>query len=83
MVYSNPSQAELWKLDRKEILGKNIYTILPKLSEEIFGDKVLESLSRNEIVEVKWIDINTSRIVNSTIFPSPDGIAMLSKIALR
>jgi PAS domain-containing protein len=81
ITYANPSQAALWKLNRKEMINKNIYEIIPRLAERLFDDRILEALSKNEITEVNWKIIETDQLVNSTIFPSPEGFAMVSRIA--
>jgi hypothetical protein len=41
---------------------------------------VLEALSRNEIVDINWKKPETAQIINSTIFPSIECVAMLSRI---
>ena len=81
IAYANPSQATLWNLNRNNMIGKNIYELVPKLSDRIFDDQVLDALSRDEIVNVEWMSTKTNQTMNSIIFPSIEGIAMVSRTA--
>jgi PAS domain S-box-containing protein len=79
ITYANPAFGELFDVKVSEIIGKNIWKILPKDVEEVVHDKVVETVEKKEITLFEWEGVFSGRWWETTIYPSEKGITAITK----
>ena len=80
ITHVNRSQVNIFSIDPDKLIGKNIYEIDPKIAENIFSEEILEAVARKEITSCEWEDIYKTNLWRTTIFPSTDGVTMISRV---
>jgi len=79
ITHVNSSKVHIFNIDPDKLIGKNIYEIDPKIAENIFSEEILEAVARKEITSCEWEDIYKTNLWRTTIFPSTDGVTMISR----
>jgi PAS domain S-box-containing protein len=79
VTHVNSSQYFLFGLEPAKLSGKNIYAIAQQSAENIFEERILEAITKKEIVNLEWEDAKTLDLWYTTFFPAVDGIVMINK----
>jgi PAS domain S-box-containing protein len=82
IVYVNNSQAVILNSKPSQIIGKNIYEVAPQIAQKILNQKILKTITRQEITSVEWQSVYNTDLWRTTIFPADDGIAMISRAVM-
>ncbi len=79
-LYINKTAAKDFGFPPKEIIGKNIWKMFPKLAGTIVEKSYSEAMEKRETRRFEWKTVYTHGMFKEfTVFPSADGVTVYSK----
>jgi PAS domain S-box-containing protein len=79
ITYANQAFAEVFGLETSQMIGKNIWTLLPKAAGTIIYKKVKESIEKKEVLNFEWEGIYAKKFWETTLYPSNKSITIITK----
>ena len=79
ITYVNQAYADIYGLDASEMIGKNVWVLLPKMVNSIVYEKVMEAMKTRTFQRFEWQGIYADKFWETTLFCSDKGITAISK----
>jgi len=79
ITYVNQAYAGIYGLDASEMIGKNVWVLLPKMVNSIVYEKVMEAMKTRTFQHFEWQGIYADKFWETTLFCSDKGITAISK----
>lgn len=79
VTYANQAFADILGLKVPEVLGKNLWAIMPKVVETIAYREINEAMAKKEIRYFEWAGIYSNRFLETSLFPSDNGLTIISR----
>ena len=79
ITYANQAYANIYGFDASEMIGKNVWVLLPKMVNSIVYEKVMEAMKTRAFQRFEWQGIYADKFWETTIFCSDKGITAISK----
>jgi len=79
ITYANCAAERLYGLKRENIIGRSAWEVFPNVPGTIFYDEYVRSVSENVPVTVVGLSPTSGRWVQSSAYPTSNGIAVLFK----
>ena len=84
IIYVNQAHAKIYCLEPKEMVGKNVWKVAPKIVGTIVQQKLEEALRKKEVLTFEWEGIYDAKVWETTLYPSDDGVTAISRdISIR
>jgi PAS domain S-box-containing protein len=79
ITYANQAFADVIGLKVSEVLGKHIWTIMPKATETIAYKEINEAMAKKETKNFEWAGVYSKRFLETSLFPSDNGLTIISR----
>lgn len=79
ITYVNPAFARIFNLKIELAVGKNICDLLPHSKGTIIYQNVLDAIAKKEMHQFEWRGLSGTAYLETTIFPSEDGVTVITK----
>ena len=79
ITYANQAFVDTIGLKVSEVLGKHIWTIMPKAVETIAYKEIGEAMAKKEIRTFEWAGVYSDRFLETILFPSDNGLTIISR----
>ena len=79
ITYANEAYANIFGFQSSNIIGKNVWKLLPNTVDSIVYRKVLEAFQKKEALRFEWQGIYTDKLWETTIFPSDKGVTAITR----
>ncbi len=83
IAYVNQAFADTVGLKVSEMLGKNIWTILPRAVKTVAYEEIVEAMAKKEVRHFEWKGVYSERFLETTIFPAENGATIISRDATK
>jgi PAS domain S-box-containing protein len=78
-IYVNHSAASDWGYEPSELIGKNFWTLLPKLVGTELERNFRASMENREVHRFEWATLYAKGLRDVSVFPSAEGITIHAK----
>lgn len=78
-IYVNHCAAEFFKVEYDDIIGQNIWEMLPGLINTTIESKFREAMDSSEIQHFEAHGLNRTKMFDFSVYPSSDGISVYWK----
>ena len=79
ITYANQAFADIIGFKVSEVLGKHLWTIMPKAVETIAYKEIGEAMAKKEIRNFEWAGVYSDRFLETILFPSDNGLTIISR----
>jgi PAS domain S-box-containing protein len=79
VTYVNQTFADLLGLKVLDMLGKNLWALLPKAVGTVAFNEINEAMAKKQARHFEWVGPYSNTFLETTIFPSEKGITILSR----
>ncbi len=79
ITYINKAYADIFSFEPSQMIGKNIWEVIPKAVGTIIYREINQSMKRKELSIFEWNGIYVIGNWETTIFPSENGLTVVSR----
>lgn len=79
ITYVNPAFAGIFGLEPLQMIGRNVWDLLPKVVGTTVYNNVNEAIKTKELRRFEWEGIYSKSYWETTVFPSVNGVTVITK----
>ncbi len=79
IIYVNKAYADIFGSQPSDMVGQNIWKLLPKTVDSIIYRNVLEALKKRKVQHFEWRGIYVNGFWETTIFPNGKGVIVITR----
>jgi PAS domain S-box-containing protein len=70
ITYVNQAYADIFGLNTSQMIGKNVWELLPKTVGKTIYKNINEAIEKKELTRFEWEGVYAKRFWETTVFPS-------------
>jgi PAS domain S-box-containing protein len=79
VIYVNKAYANIFGFQPSDMIGQNIWKLLPKTADSIIHSKIIEALKKRKFQHFEWRGIYVDVFWETTIFPNGRGVTVVTR----